>query len=83
MMPYHFELETDQWQREYMDLAGMEYEASRNSDLQSEGEFDGKCNLAPRRPENHAYWCGFCVGFREYHLTQQNKLAAFEADREF
>ena len=79
MLPYSAELQKEQWHRYHNDLAGTEAEANRNSDLQSNGEFDGKCGLKRHRAESHAYWKGYCYGFRERLLEEQGKLSSFKA----
>ena len=80
MLPYTTELYKDQYHRYCNDLAGREAEANHNSDLQSNGEFDGKCGLKCHRPESHAYWHGYCSGFRERLLEEQGKLETFKAE---
>ena len=79
MLPYTTELDKDQHHRYCNDLAGREAEANHNSDLQSNGEFDGKCGLKCHRPESHAYWKGYCLGLREHLLEEQGKLSSFKA----
>ena len=81
MLPYSAELEKEQWNRYYNCSESREAEANRNSDLQSNGEFDGKCGLKCHRPESHAYWKGYCYGFRERLLEEQGKLETFKAEK--
>ena len=81
MLPYSAELQKEQWHRYHNDLAGTEAEANRNSDLQSNGEFDGKCGLKCFRPESHAYWHGYCVGLRERLLEEQGKLETLKGEK--
>jgi len=80
MLPYTSELQKEQWVRCSNDFEGREAEANQNCDLQTNGEFDGKCGLKCHRPESHAYWKGYCLGLREHLLEEQGKLETFKAE---
>ena len=65
-------LSVEQQNRERQDLDAINEEANRNSDLHSDGKFDGVCGLEPSLPQEHSYWSGYCVGLREYWSKKLN-----------
>lgn len=59
-------LSVEQSIREQQGSQAREAEASLNTDLYSGGFFDGLIGLEPSRPEEHSYWSGYQIGYREY-----------------
>ena len=59
-------LSVDQGNRERQGLEAREIEASLNTDWYSEGYFEGYIGAEPSHPEQHSYWSGYQIGYREY-----------------
>ena len=56
----------EQSRREQQGLEARKVEASLNTDLYSVGYFDGLIGCEPSHPEEHSYWSGYQIGYREY-----------------
>ena len=59
-------LEIEQQQRIENDLAAYEHQINRETDLYSEGKFDGIIGDEPTQIESQSYWEGYQVGLRKY-----------------
>ena len=59
-------LSVEQEKRERQDKERIHDEASLNTDLYSGGFFDGLIGVEPTHPEQHSYWSGYQIGYREY-----------------
>lgn len=56
----------DRKNRERQGLEAIHEEASLNTDLYSDGYFEGYIGCEPSHPEQHSYWSGYQIGSREY-----------------
>jgi len=56
----------EQKNREQQEFEAIHNEASLNTDLYSEGYFEGYIGGEPSHPEHHSYWAGYQIGSREY-----------------
>jgi hypothetical protein len=56
----------EQSNREQQELERIHEEAGLNTDIYSEGYFEGYIGCEPRHPEQHSYWAGYQIGCREY-----------------
>ena len=69
-MTINIALRQEQEQRVESDLVAIceqtNEEASLNTDLYSEGYFEGYIGCEPSRPEQHSYWSSYQIGCREY-----------------
>ena len=65
-------LSVEQEKREKQDLDAITKKANRNTDLNSDGKFDGICGLEPNQIAEDAYWSGYCAGLREYWSKKLN-----------
>ena len=63
----------EQQQRVESAYAARSEEANLNTDLCTEGRFDGIIGLDPRFPEIIPYWQGYVDGLRHFWLSQQQK----------
>ena len=63
-MTYSY-LSVDRKNREQQERDLLNEEASLNTDLYSEGFFDGLIGCEPRHLEEQSYWEGFQIGLRE------------------
>ena len=59
-------LSLEQEKREKQDLGAINEQANRNTDLHSDGLFDGVCGLEPSLLQEQSYWSGYCAGLRKY-----------------
>ena len=64
MLNTYLSLEQDN--REKQELERINEQASHQTDLYSEGKFDGLCGLEPSRPAEDSYWDGYQLGLREH-----------------
>ena len=62
----------EQEKREQQELDRIHDEASLNTDLYSGGFFDGLIGAEPTHPEQHSYWAGYQVGYREYWAVKRS-----------
>jgi hypothetical protein len=70
IMPHDLILEQEQEQRLLNDLAALDRQIELETDLYSEGLFDGAIGLDPSRPEDQNYWQGYELGLRKYWVNQ-------------
>lgn len=56
----------EQTNRERQGLEAKNNEVVLNTDLYSEGYFEGYIGAEPTQPEQHSYWAGYQTGSREY-----------------
>lgn len=63
---FNLDLSVDQEKGERQELDRIHEEGSLNTDLYSEGYFEGVIGCEPRQPEEHSYWAGYQIGCREY-----------------
>lgn len=79
MLPINIALEIEQEQRAKNSHAAIEADLARQSELHSNGEFDGKIGLEPSHPEEISYWSGYEVGLRQYWCKKLGReLGDFE-----
>lgn len=65
-MPNDLLLQQEQDQRLLNDLAAFDHQIESETDLYSDGLFDGVIGLNPSRPEDQNYWQGYELGLRRY-----------------
>ena len=59
-------LSVDQEKREQQGIEARDLEAGLNTDIYSTGYLEGYWGYEPKHPEQHSYWAGYQIGFREY-----------------
>jgi len=59
-------ISVEQKNRERQGLEAIHNEASLNTDLYSNGYFEGYIGAEPSHPEHQSYWSGYQIGSREY-----------------
>lgn len=59
-------ISVDQEKRQRQELKIVSSELELNTDLYSEGYFEGYIGPEPNRPQDCSYWAGYQLGSREY-----------------
>ena len=62
----YLHLSLEQSNLEQQELEGIREANRLNTDLYSEGYFEGYTGGEPSYPEQHSYWSGYQIGIREY-----------------
>lgn len=80
MTTYNINCEIEQEQRIQQDIAALEHECDRATDLNSDGQFDGSIGLDPdpKKWEELSYRTGYILGIERYWDNKfwLNKLTA-------
>lgn len=63
---FNLPVSVEQENRERQDQERSHDEPSLNTDLYSEGYFEGYIGAEPSQPEQDSYWAGYQIGCREY-----------------
>lgn len=69
-MTYSINCDREQTTLEANSIAAYEAQLEKETDLYSNGMFDGAIGLAPSTPEEQSYWQGYCEGYRKYWINQ-------------
>ncbi len=75
---FDLHLSVEQENREKQELERINEQASHQTDLYSEGKFDGLCGLEPSRPAEDSYWDGYQLGLREHWAKKLNVVQCSE-----
>jgi hypothetical protein len=68
---FDLHLSVEQEKREKQELDRIHNEANLETDMYSEGFFDGLIGEEPSTPERHSYWSGYSIGYREYWANKR------------
>lgn len=63
---FDLRVSVEQKKQEQQGLDVIHNEAGLNTDLYSEGYFEGYIGCEPSHPEQHSYWAGYQIGSREF-----------------
>lgn len=72
MFEFNFSLEQEQRRLQAIDEHEQYLDnlAEKQNQIRAAGEFDGKCGLPPKSPQDQIYWQGYTFGLQTYWLNK-------------